>query len=406
MKNLLQRALSSLLAFILLLTSVSATAETVSDSSPTTLSWEELEEKIKTGSPSYQILDENISSIEIVDYTYLYNSMQKQLNGLSAMQSAYIESGDLEKLNSVNSSMAALRNTYEDIRDGKLQRDSDDAVNKLRDMQNQVLSAGQTLYITILSLEQSLADGERGLGALQRALTEMELRHSLGQVSDMTVKELERTYDDTKSQLKTLENTITSLKAQLQLLIGEAPTGEAELEALPPVAVDEIVSLTPEADLIAAKKKNYSISTAAVALEKAEEDVSDKNSDYLSGSIKRYELTSAEHTRDAAKLSLLSAEQSFEFSFRNLHRSVLNYLQIWENKKAAAEYQQQLLALSEKQYELGRISYFALLNAQDNASNALSDAESAERDLFSALNNYRNAVMYGFVNEQTQEGGL
>ena len=404
MKKLFFRALSSFLAFILLLTPVSATAETVSDTSASTLSWEKLEEQIKAKSPSYQILDKNISSIEIVDYTYLYNSMQKQLNELSSMQSFLLESGDREKLNSVNSSMAALRNTYEDIRDGKLQRDSDDAVNKLRDMQNQVLSAGQTLYITILSLEQSLADGERGLSALQRALTEMQLRHTLGQVSDIKLKELERKYDDTKSQLKTLENTITSLKAQLQLLIGEAPTGEAELEALPPVSVDEISSLTPETDLIAAKEKNYSISTAAVALEKAEEDVSDKNSDYLSGSIKRYELTSAEHTRDAAKLSLISAEQSFEFSFRNLHRSVLNYLQIWENKKATAEYQQQLLALSEKQYELGRISYFALLNAQDNASNALSDAESAERDLFSALNNYRNAVMYGFVNDQTQEG--
>ncbi|MBQ7055059.1 MAG: TolC family protein [Oscillospiraceae bacterium] len=404
MKKLFFRALSSFLAFILLLTPVSATAETVSDTSASTLSWEKLEEQIKAKSPSYQILDKNISSIEIVDYTYLYNSMQKQLNELSSMQSYLLESGDREKLNTLNSSMAALRNTYEDIRDGKLQRDSDDAVNKLRDMQNQVLSAGQTLYITILSLEQSLADGERGLSALQRALTEMQLRHTLGQVSDIKLKELERKYDDTKSQLKTLENTITSLKAQLQLLIGEAPTGEAELEELPAVVTDEISSLTPETDLIAAKEKNYSISTAAVALEKAEEDVSDKNSDYLSGSIKRYELTSAEHTRDAAKLSLISAEQSFEFSFRNLHRSVLNYLQIWENKKATAEYQQQLLALSEKQYELGRISYFALLNAQDNASNALSDAESAERDLFSALNNYRNAVMYGFVNEQTQEG--
>ncbi|MBE6966624.1 MAG: TolC family protein [Ruminococcaceae bacterium] len=404
MKKLFFRALSSFLAFILLFAPVSATSETVSDTSSSTLSWEKLEEQIKAKSPSYQILDKNISSIEIVDYTYLYNSMQKQLNELSSMQSYLLESGDREKLNTLNSSMAALRNTYEDIRDGKLQRDSDDAVNQLRNMQNQVISAGQTLYITILSLEQSLADGERGLSALQRALTEMQLRHTLGQVSDIKLKELERRYDDTKSQLKTLENTITSLKAQLQLLIGEAPTGEAELEALPSVSVDEIASLTPETDLIAAKQKNYSISTAAVALEKSEEDVSDKNSDYLSGSIKRYELTSAEHTRDAAKLSLISAEQNFEFSFRNLHRSVLNCQQIWENKKAAAKYQQQLLALSEKQYNLGRISYFALLNAQDNASNALSDAESAERDLFSALNNYRNAVMYGFVNEQTQEG--
>lgn len=404
MKKLFQHALSFLLAFILLLTSVSATGETVSESSPTKLSWEELEEKIKTGSPSYQMLDKNISSIEIVDYTYLYNSMQKQLNELSSMQSYLLESGDKERFNSLNSSMAALRNTYEDIRDGKLQRDSDDAVNQLRNMQNQVVSAGQTLYITILSLEQSLADGERGLSALQRALTEMELRNTLGQVSDMTVKELRRKYDDTESQLKTLESTILSCKAQLQLLVGEAPTGEVNLEALPTVSADEISSLAPEEDLVSAKEKNYSISTAAVALEKAEEEVSDKNSDYLSGSIKRYELTSAEHTRDAAKISHLSAVQNFEFAFRELYSSVLDCMQIAENKKAAAEYQQQLLTLSEKQYELGRISYFALLTAQDNAQNAISAAESAERDLFSALNSYRNAVKYGFVSSQTQEG--
>lgn len=404
MKKLFQRALSSLLAFLLILTSVSATAETVNDSTPTQLSWDELEEKIKTGSPSYQMLDKNISSIEIVDYTYLYNSMQKQLNELSSMQSYLLESGDREKLNTLNSSMAALRNTYEDIRDGKLQRDSDDAVNQLRNMQSQVVYAGQTLYITILSLEQSLADGERGLAALRRALTEMRLRHSLGQVSDMTVKELERRYEDTESQLKTLESTIFSCKAQLQLLIGESPTGETELESLPTVSADEISSLTPESDLVSAKEKNYSISTAAVALEKAEEKVSDLNSDYLSGSVKRYELTSAEHTRDAAKISHLSAVQNFEFTFRELYRSVLNCMQISENKKAAAEYQQQLLVLSEKQYELGRISYFALLTAQDNAKNAISAAESAERDLFSALNSYRNAVKYGFVSNQTQEG--
>ena len=403
MKKLLSRALSAFLSITLLLAPVSATTEPAEDST-TKLSWEELEEKIKNGSPGYQMLDKNISSIEIVDYTYLYNSMQKQLNELSAAQSFLIESGDREKLNTLNATMAALRNTYEDIRDGKLQRDSDDAVNKLRDMQSQVVYAGQTLYITTLSLEQSLADGERGLSALQRTLTEMRLRHSLGQVSAMTVKELERTYEDTKSQLNTLENTILSCKAQLQLLIGESPTGKAELEALPIATADEISALDPEADLISAKEKNYSISTAAIALEKAEEKVSDLNSDYLSGSVKRYELTSAEHSRDAAKISHLSAVRNFEFSFRELYRSVLNCMQVAENKKAAAEYQKQLLTLSEKQYSLGRISYFALLKAQDNTDNALSAAESAERDLFSALNNYRNAIKYGFVSGQKQEG--
>ncbi len=396
-RKILSAGLCFLLICTLTLTPVCAAGTDNADDQSGSITWETLEERVRAKSLSAQALDANIGSIEVVDYTYLYNSMQKQLNELSAAQSFLLETGDREKLNTLNATMVTLRNTYEDIRDGKLQRDSENAVNQLRDMQNRVVVGAETLYINILSLEQSLRDGERGLAALDRTLTEMRLRRSLGQISDMTVKELERTRDDTQSQLDTLKSTISSLKAQLQLLIGEAPTGDAELSALPAVLEDSLSSLDCDADLITAREKSVAISSAKIALEKAEEEVSDKNSDYLSGSVKRYELTAAERSKEASALSYRSEVQNFEYSFKELYHSLQNLYQVWENKKAAAEHQQKLLEISEKQYALGRISYFALLTARDNAESAISSANSAERDLFAALNSYTNAVKFGIA---------
>ncbi|MBQ8003846.1 MAG: TolC family protein [Oscillospiraceae bacterium] len=398
MKKKLSAALiASLLIISSVLTPVCAVDAVQKSTDTGKITWETLEERVRAGSLSAQALEENIGSIETIDYTYLYNTMQKQLNELSAAQSFLLESGDREKLNSLNSTMASLRNTYEDIRDGKLQRDSKDAANQLRDMQNRVVIGTQSLYINILSLEQSLRDGERGLEALERTLTELRLRHTLGQVSAIKVAELERARDDTQCQLDTLKTTISSLKAQLQLLIGEAPTGEAELSPLPEINKNSVSESEHEANLIIAKEKSVAISSSKIALEKAEEEVSDKNSDYLSGSIKRYELTIAEHSKASAELSYRSEIQNFEYAFNELSRTLENSRQVLENKKAASVYQQKLLEISEKQYALGRISYFALLSARDNAESAVSAVSAAERDLFTAYNNYSNAVKYGIT---------
>jgi len=362
------------------------------------ITWDGLEDRIRGGNLTLQALDENISSIELIDYDSLYNSMKLQLNEISTAQSFLAEFGDFTSLNTLNQSIASLRTTYEDIRDGKLQRDSDAAVNQLRNAQDQVVIAGQGLYIGILSMEQSLSDGERGLQTIERSLSELRLRHTLGQVSAKTVSELERTYDDTKSQLDTLRNTIATYKSQLQLLMGEEPSGELMLAPLPSVTGEELADIDCEADLTEAKKKSYDIRSAEIALEKAQEELDEKNADYISGGIKRYQVMQAAHSRDAADLTRRSTELDFELSFRNAHRSLQNSLQSWKNKASAVSHQKKLLQIAEKQFSLGRISRFALLTARDNLAGAQSAEETARRDYFTALNNYNNALEFGILN--------
>lgn len=395
-KKVLCGILSSVLVCTLVVSPVCAIEDNSEKSGKVT--WEELEDRIRTGNLSSQALDENISSIELIDYDSMYYSLKKQINEIGVSQSYLADIGDFESLNTLNASVASLRNTYEDIQDGKLQRDSEDAVNQLHNAQNQVVAAGQSLYINILAMEQSLRDGERGVEALDRGLVELHLRRSLGQVSDRAVEEMERTREDTVSGLNTLGSTISACKAQLQFLMGETPTGELELGELPEVTGDELYGLDCDADLIAAKEKNFEVSNAALALEKAEDELEDAEDDYRGGSIKKYQLTQAQHSRDAAELTYLSAVQRVEFSFRELYRSIEDCLQVWENKVAAADYQQKQLKIAEKQYELGRTSYFALMTAKDNAESAVSAAESAARDMFSAVTEYHTAVEFGIMN--------
>ena len=171
--------------------------------------------------------------------------------------------------------MTLCGETFDAIKDGELQADNADVVWQLEDTVNQVVSGGETLYITLLGLEQQAADGQRGLAALDRSLEELRLRQTLGQVSQQTVAQLEQTRVETVSQLNSLDATIRELKVQLQNLIGEAPTGELELGALP--TRSETVWEVPdyEAGLEAAKAASWTLRSAQKALEDAEEDWKD-----------------------------------------------------------------------------------------------------------------------------------
>ncbi len=393
-KSVLSRILATILILALMFPTVLATE---GEANTAKLQWDELEERIRTGNLNFQAIDKNASSIESIDYDNMYNSLRKQLEDLSAMQSLLAGTRDFAGLDALNSATASLRDTYNDIRDGKPQRDSKNAINQLRDAQNQIVIGGQMLYINILAMEQSLRDGERGIAAIDRTLSELRIRRIFGQVSDKTVEDVEFTRNNTQSSLTTLKSTIASYKAQLQLLIGEEPTGELELGALPELYREDEIKPDVEADLLVAKEKSQGIENAELELEKAQESLRDTDEAYKRNEIKRYQLTSAENTAEAAEFTYRSAVQNFELSFRDAYRALENSRQVLKNKELAVEYQKKQLAFSERQYSLGRISYFAYLTAEDNLKTAESELETAKRDYFTALNKYNNADKYGII---------
>lgn len=394
------RSLCSLCALLLcgaLLTPALAAepAETVETDGPE-LTWEELDERILAGSLNVRILDENIGSIEAIDYEMMEDQLRRQLNQIADAQWFMIQTGNSASASSLDETYSSLREVFDDIRDGDLQKDYADAVRQIEDGIHQVLAAGESLYINVVSLEASLEDGNRGLAALDRSLEELRLRRDLGQVSDQQVAALEQTRADTVSQLRTLETTIATYKSQLQVLIGEEPTGELTLGPLPEEAALEWTEPDYEADLAAAKEASWTLYNASLTLEDAEETWKDARRDYY-GSYYRYQYDMAEHTWNAAQTTYESAVQDFETSFRTLYDSLADYEQVWENKQAALDYQQTVLNTTRTQYERGMVSHSALLTAEDDLAAAQSEAESAWRDLFNARNNYRLAVDYGIL---------
>ena len=359
-----------------------------------TVSWENLDSRIRKGSLNSLILGENISGIEGIDYDQMYEDLRRQLNDIANAQwYITIMGGDSSSL---DQAYDALRDTFEDLKDGEVQADNADVVWQLEDTTNQIVSGGETLYITLVGLEQQAADGQRGLETIDRNLKELRLRQELGQVSQQTVRELEQTRAETVSQLTTLDSTIRDMKIQLQNLIGEDPTGEITLGALP--TQEEMAWETPdyETDLEAAKAASWTLRSAQKTLDDAEETWKDAQSDYRA-SRKQYLLQQAEHTWNAAQLTYQSTVESFETSFRELYDSLANYEQVLESAQSALAWQQTLLETAQTRYDLGLVSQSAVLDAQDDVDAAQSTVDTAWRNLFTARNNYRWAVECGRI---------
>ena len=396
MKHRYTRGLCALVLCAAMLTpALAAEPETPAAEGPD-LTWEELDDRIRSGSLNVQTLDENIGSIQAIDYEQMEEQLRNQLNQLADAEWFMLQLGDTASANSLDTSYGSLREVYDDLKDGELQQDYADAVRQIEDGIHQILSAGESLYINILAMEASLEDGNRGLAAIDRSLEELRLRRDLGQVSPQQAAELEQTRADTVSQLRTLETAISTAKCQLQVLIGEEPTGELTLGALP--GLEEMGWTEPdyEADLAAAKEASWTLYDAALTLADAEDVWKDARRDYY-GSYYRYQYDMAEHTWNAAQTTYDAAVQDFETSFQSLYDSLADYEQVLENKQAAVTYQQTLLDTAYTRYERGLISSSAVKTAEDDLAGAQSETESAERDLFAARNSYRLAVTYGIL---------
>ena len=361
-----------------------------------TVTWANLDSRIREGSLSALILAENIGGIEGIDYDLMYDDLRRQINDIADLQWMMVLMGNSMGADALDQTYDALRETFDAIKDGELQADNADVVWQLEDTVNQVVSGGETLYITLLGLEQQAADGQRGLAALDRSLEELRLRQQLGQVSRQNVDEVEAQRTQVVSQLNTLDTTITTYKSQLQTLIGAEPTGEISLGALPVQGEDGWTAPDYEADLAAAKAASWTLRNAEKTLKDAKEDWNDAQSDYR-GSRKQYLLQAAEHTWAAAKLTYQSAFQEFETSFRTLYDSLADKENTLNSKRSALAWQQTVLETTQKRYELGQVSKMKLLAAQDDLAAAQSAVDGAWRDLLSARTSYRWAVEQGLM---------
>ena len=380
------------------------------------ISFVNLGSRLRENNLNLLALEETIATIEVIDYDKMEDEIRKQLNQIADAQWAMVSAGSSipgytptigEQLAlSMSSSVASqsldqaydsLRDVFDDIRDGKLQKDNADLVRQLRSAQDQIVMAGESLYIALIEMENNLATAQRSAVTLERTIQEMELRYQLGQISALTLQEVKGNKTTLDSGMQTLNMNIENYKTQLELLIGAEMTGAIQLGALPGVSEQRLAEMDLEADLAAYKEASYDLYDAKKTLEDAEQDFKDARKKYGYDS-KKYQYAQAQHTWQSAQYTYNATIQNAEMKFRTLYLQVKDYQQVLGAAQTALACQQDSYAAMQLKYEQGTISKNKLLDAQDEVSAAQDKVASAAVDLFSAYHNYRWAVDYGILN--------
>jgi len=381
------------------------------------LSFDELKERMLTGSPSMLVLEANIEMIERINYDDLEEDMRDALNatvaaqamtqaaaGMSAVANpsnfgvAFVSNSLMEM--SLNQQYEACKEAYESILDGEMQKDNADLVRQLQNTQNTAVMMGETLYITLLGLDMQSAALARQEKALARTLTELDLRHRLGQVSELTVAQAENGRLQLASGKASLDAGRAALVRQLNSLTGAPLTAELSLADVPEVTAEQLAEIDVELDLERAKAASYALYTARQTLDDADEAWKDIWDRYGHNLYKEthYEYVQGELTWQAAQHSYRAEVEGFELSFRNLCDKVFDYAQLLDAAKAAQAAEESNVTVAKLKYERGMISQNAYLDACDALESAREKVAGAKYDLFTAYNNYRWAVDEGLLN--------
>ncbi len=363
------------------------------------ISFENLERRLRENNLTLLALEENIQAIEVIDYDQMYETLRQNLNSIASAQwmMTLYGMGETPEAKALEQSYDALRETFDAIKEGDLQKDNEDVLWQLRTAQNQIVMAGESLYIAIMEMEQNARSLDRSLEALDRSLEELELRYELGQISSQTLKQTQASRTSLLSSKQTLDSNIQNYKMQLELMSGGELKGTIELGELPKLTNEQLSSMNLEEDLAAAKEASYDLYVAKQELDDAQDNARGQ-AELYGNREDRYEVQVANHQWQAAQYNYDATVQNFEISFRTLYLQVKDFKQVLDAAKTALAVEQDNYAVSQLKYEQGNLSKNDLLEAEDKVKEAQETVDGAENDLFSAYHTYRWAADYGILN--------
>lgn len=362
-----------------------------------TVSFANVSRRLRENNLSVLSLEENINAIKAIDYEKMGDDIRKNLNGIANQQWGLITEGYSFVAKSMSSSYNSMKDTFDDIREGKLQEDNEAVIRQLENAQDQVAMAGESLYIALTEMELNGQGLSRSITALDRTIKELNLRYDLGQISALTLEQTKAGRTSALSGQETLTMNICTYKTQLEQMIGAELTGKIKLQGLPQVTGQQLAAMDLDKDLAAAKEASYTLFAAQRTLDDARDDFKDtaEANMYSTG---KYQYVAAQHQWQAAQYTYNAAVQSFETSFRTLYLQVKDYQQVLQAAKTALAMEQDNFAAAQKKHDLGNLSDNALADAKDKVSEAQDKVDGAAIDLFSAYNNYRWAVDHGILN--------
>ena len=365
-----------------------------------TLSFANVSRRVRENNLTALSLNESIQMLKSKDFDQMKDDLKDSLNSIARAQYFYLTSvpglGSIMSSN-LESTYDSLKDTFDDIRDGKLQEDNEAVIRQLENAQDQVAMAGESLYIALTEMELNSQTLSRSITALDRTIKEMDLRYDLGQISALTLEQTKAGRTSALSGQETLTMNIGTYKTQLEQMIGAELTGKIKLQGLPQVTDQQLAAMDLDKDLAAAKEASYTLFAAQRTLDDARDDFKDTAEDYMYNTGK-YQYVAAQHQWQAAQYTYNAAVQSFETSFRTLYLQVKDYQQVLQASKTALATEKDNFAAAQKKHDLGNLSDNALADAQDKVSEAQDKVDGAAIDLFSAYNNYRWAVDHGILN--------
>lgn len=363
-------------------------------------------------------IQEDINILEELDYDDLKRELRDSLNALAKLQWTMVNFSDQpgwsiitqqptgeplgfdrNAYNQLDSVYDALRKQYDAIVDGDMQEDNADTIRQLKNLQNQIIMAGEATYIALAAMEIQEDALERQLAALDRQITELQLRYELGHISSLTLHQAQAGRAALSSGLSTLRMNLNAYKGQLELLLGADITGNISLGALPKVTDEDLNGMDLERDLEAAKANSWDLHSAAETLKDEKKAYNEHGGDYFYPEKQNNRAyMQARHTWYAAKYTYDNTVQSFELGLRSLYLKVLDYRQILDATRTALAVEEENYAAAQLKQSQGALSQNGLLEAEDKLKETKEKASGAENDLFSAYNTYRWAVDYGIMN--------
>ena len=359
------------------------------------LSFANLENRMRENNLTILMLEESIASIDEIDFDKQIDDLRQQLNKIAASITILRLMGDSEAADALQADYDSMKAQFDQLYEGDVQDDYDAAVRQLRNTEDQMIKTAETIYINILELQNTDAQLQRSLAAMNRTVQEMELRYDLGQISALQLQQTESGRTQLKSSLETVEMNLDNLIVQMEVMIGAEQTGALKLGEIPDVTDEQIAAMDLEKDLAAAKEVSYALFDAQKTLNDAKETYEDA----IDGKgINSYQRKSAEHTWKAAQYTYEAAVQSFELSFRTAFNAVADQQQILKASHTALALQQDTYASMELKYQQGSISKNALQDAKDDLDDAQTAVDTARHNLFTAYRTYRWAVDKGLLN--------
>jgi len=248
-------------------------------------------------------------------------------------------------------------------------------ITQLRMANCQIVWGVQSLYLGHRTLSRQLALTKSSYQLLKENVEALNLRYSMGQISELTFRSAEVQLSQLESAITSMENEVLSLEGQLNVMLGRDCDLPLKIAEMPKADRDFLKTVDQTKDLKSAKDNSYSLKIAKLNLDEFEKTAGNTNM--------------ANRQRTVLKNAVESERMNIELSYSTAVRTIKSKEQTLLSQETLLDLQKRTLESVKKKYELGMVSHLDLLQAEYDLFEQETSVASADADLFSAIEKYK-----------------